>query len=140
MPFRSRPLCDPHIFRVGDAFTTNYTYFEWNINSVVKANAGDSAISYKGIPLTFCDVTSVYITGELLLWNIDFTVIMTCEQAEMFNMTAKTSFSMSFLPGRYLGTVKLANNRLDGLYKNDILVYMCVLRSCEVLLLADFGN
>ncbi|KIM40014.1 hypothetical protein M413DRAFT_190109 [Hebeloma cylindrosporum] len=121
MPFRiPKPgsLCDPHIFKVGDAFTTNYTFYEWSIDSVVKPNAGDSAISYKGIPLTFCDVTSIYADGDIRSWNIDFTVIVTCKKEDMFNVTARTSFSMGLLPGRYsplLGTVRFFN---DG--TNDI--------------------
>jgi len=98
-PFRSpKPgsLCDPHLFKVGDAFTTNYTYFEWNIDGVVKANAGDSAISYKGIPLTFCDVTSIYITGDLPSWSGEFTVIVMCKQDDMFKLTAEDVPSHEF--------------------------------------------
>ena len=128
MPYRiPKPgsLCDPHIFKVGDAFTTNYTFFEWKVDSIVKANAGDSAISYKGIPLTFCDVTSIYATGDLPSWNIDFTVIVTCKNDNMFKFTAKTTFSMSFLPGRYTGMATLFNDS-----RNDNSLYrMCVLSS-----------
>jgi hypothetical protein len=80
MPYRipePGSLCDPHIFNLGDTFTTNYTFFGWTIDSVIKANAGGSAITYEGIPLTFCDVTSIYIDGDLRSWTADFTVIMT---------------------------------------------------------------
>jgi len=104
MPFlvpKPGSLCDSHVFNVGDAFTTNYTFFEWNIDAVIKGNAGDSAIAYTGIPLTFCDVTSIYAEGELYSWSVGFTVIVTCKKDDMFTMRAKTTFSRSSLRGRY---------------------------------------
>ncbi|KAF8968029.1 hypothetical protein BDZ97DRAFT_1655514 [Flammula alnicola] len=116
MPFRiPKPgsTCDPHVFKVGDPFTTNYSFFEWNIDSIIQPNAGNSAISYTGTPLTFCDVTSIYVNGDLHSWNVDFTVVVACEQNDLFKVTAKTSFSMGLLPGRYsplLGMVRYYND------------------------------
>ncbi len=115
MPFlipKPGSTCDPYIFNVGDAFTDNYSFFQWQVDSVIQPTAGDSSIAYKGTPLTSCDVSSVYIDGNLLLWNVDFTVIMTCTDSSL-NITAKTDFSMSQLPGRYsplLGVVRYFNN------------------------------
>jgi len=134
MPFRiPKPgsLCDPHIFKVGDTFTTNYTFYEWTIDSVAKANAGDSAISYQGIPLTFCDVTSIYADGDIRSWNVDFTVIVTCTKDGMFKVTARTTFSMGLLPGRYsplLGTVRFLNDGTNDI-RGEILDGMYVLTS-----------
>ena len=42
------------VFNVGDTFTTNYTIFAWSIQSIEKANAGASGISYNGNHLTDC--------------------------------------------------------------------------------------
>ena len=115
MPFlipKPGSTCDPYLFNAGDAFTDNYSFFQWQVDSVIQPTAGDSSIAYKGTPLTSCDVTSVYIDGNLLLWNVDFTVIMTCTDSSL-NITAKTDFSMSQLPGRYsplLGLVRYFNN------------------------------
>ncbi|KAF8199661.1 hypothetical protein BJ912DRAFT_660607 [Pholiota molesta] len=44
MPFRiPKPgsTCDPYIFKVGDSFSGNYSFFEWKIDSIVKPTAGD---------------------------------------------------------------------------------------------------
>ncbi|KIK10071.1 hypothetical protein K443DRAFT_138164 [Laccaria amethystina LaAM-08-1] len=113
MPFRvSTPgtLCDPHVFNVGDPFTTNYTFFEWTIDSITRANAGNSGISYKGDTLNGCDVSSIYGDGDLRTWSVAFTVVIQCQQAILYEIRAKTSFTISFLPGIYsplLGMVKL---------------------------------
>jgi hypothetical protein len=138
MPYRiPKPgsLCDPHIFNLGDTFTTNYSFFRWSIDSVVKANAGDSAISYKGVPLTFCDVTSIYIDGDLHSWNVDFTIIVTCKHDDLFSVTAKTIFSNGVLPGRYsplLGVVRFFNDGTNDV-RGEILDGMCVPSSPEFL-------
>ena len=95
-------LCDSHVFNVGDPLTTNYSFFQWNVNSIiVQPNAGQSGILYSGTPLTFCDATTIFVDGSLISWSIDFTVISSCLHSNLFNATARTSFSMSLLPGRY---------------------------------------
>ena len=119
-------LCDGHVYNVGDPLTTNYSFFQWNIDSIIRPNAGQSGILYSGAPLTFCDVTTVYMDGSLLSWSIDFTVISSCVDSNLFNVTARTSFSMGLLPGRYsplLGVRLTKNGRedvrgaiLDGLF------------------------
>jgi len=132
MPFlRPKPgsLCDTRTYKAGEAFTTNYTIFDWTIDSVIEANAGDSVISYNGIPLTFCDVTSIYAEGDLHSWSLDFSVILTCRQDDMFRFTARTSFSVTFLPGRYAGIGKRLNDSTDGI-RDNIVYQMCVLSSC----------
>ena len=94
-------LCDGHIFNVGDPLTTNYSFFHWNIDSIIVPNAGQSGILYSGVPLTFCDVTTIFVDGSLLSWSIDFTVMSSCVDSNLFNVTSLASFSMSLLPGRY---------------------------------------
>lgn len=93
---------------------TNYSLFEWTIDSIVRPNAGQSGISYSGAPLIFCDVVSVYLDGGLLSWTLDFTVISACMVRNSFNVTARTSFSRGLLPGRYspagLGLVPMLAN------------------------------
>ena len=121
-------LCDGHIFNVGDPLTTNYTFFQWTIDSIIRPNAGQSGILYSGAPLTFCDVTTVYIDGNLLSWSMDFTVISSCIDSNLFNVTARTSFSMGLLPGRYspLLGVRLTKNGsedIGGTILNGLFVF-----------------
>ena len=109
-------LCEGRIFNVGDPFTTNYSYFQWNIDSVLVPNAGQSGILYSGDPLTFCDMTSIYVDGSLLSWSIDITVISSCVDPNLFNVTTRTSFSIGDLAGRYsplLGLQRLKNGSQD---------------------------
>ncbi|KAF8150753.1 hypothetical protein B0H34DRAFT_150986 [Crassisporium funariophilum] len=121
MPFRHHKpgtLCDRRVFNVGDSFTTDYAFFQWSIDSILKPNAGSSGILYSGVPLTFCDVTSVYVDGSMQSWSIDFTVIATCKRAGLFQLTGKTSFTMGLLAGRYsplLGLVRSANDGTDDI-------------------------
>jgi len=103
MPFRrhSGPLCDAYLFKLGDSFTTNYTFFAWSFESIIKPNAGKSGLFYTGTPLTSCDVLLIYVNGDLHTWNIDFTVVISCRTDSNFPITARTSFSKGFLPGLY---------------------------------------
>ncbi|KAF8802524.1 hypothetical protein BYT27DRAFT_7261057 [Phlegmacium glaucopus] len=117
MPFHEpKPgtLCESHVFNVGDPLTTNYSFFQWTIDSIIRPNAGESGLSYSGAPLTFCDVVSVYLDGSLLSWSIDFTVISACVDVNSFNVTARTSFSTAVLPGRYSPLLGLTRRLSDG--------------------------
>ena len=114
MPYRAPTpgtLCDPHVFNVGDPFTTNYTFFEWTIESIIQANAGISGISYEGETLNGCDVSSIYADGDLRTWSVAFTVVVECQHGNLYKINAQTSFTISWLPGRnspLLGMVKSA--------------------------------
>jgi hypothetical protein len=127
-PFhKPKPLCSAHVFNVGDPFKTNYSFFQWNVDSIIRPNAGQSGMLYSGAPLTFCDVTTVYMDASLLSWSVDFTVISSCVDSNLFNVTARTSFTMSTLPGRYapLQRVQLNNNGsedVQGIILNTLFV------------------
>ena len=127
-PFhKPRLLCSGHVFNVGDPFTTNYSFFQWNVDSIIRPNAGQSGVLYSGAPLSFCDVTTVYMDGSLLTWSMDFTVISSCVNSDLFNVTARTSFTMGLLPGRYapLQGVRLRNNGsedVQGVILNGLFV------------------
>jgi len=114
MPYRvptPGTLCDPYVFNAGDPFTTNYTFFEWTIESITRANAGNSGISYKGATLNDCDVSSIYVDADLRTWSVAFTVVVQCQHENLYEINAKTSFTISILPGIHsplLGGVKLA--------------------------------
>jgi hypothetical protein len=114
MPYRvptPGTLCDPHVFNAGDPFTTNYTFFEWTIESITGADAGNSGIYYKGDTLDDCDISTIYVNADLRTWSVAFTVVMQCQQENLYEISAKTSFTISFLPGLQLpllGVVKLA--------------------------------
>ena len=114
MPYRvptPGTLCEPHVFNAGDPFTTNYTLFQWTFQSIVRANAGNSGISYKGETLNGCDVSSIYMVGDIRSWLITFTVVVQCQHQNLFTISAKTSFTSAVLPGSnlpLLGMVDLA--------------------------------
>lgn len=118
-------LCEARVFNVGDPLTTNYSFFQWTMDSIIEANAGQSGILYSGTPLTFCDVTSIYLDGSIGSWSMDFTVISSCVDANLFNVTARASFTIGLLPGRYSpllglrqasdGTQDARGQILDGL-------------------------
>ncbi|KAJ7848641.1 hypothetical protein B0H14DRAFT_2767623 [Mycena olivaceomarginata] len=111
-------LCDSRVFNLGDTFVTNYTLFQWNIASTLRANAGDSGISYTGWTLEHCDVSSIYMHGDASTYTIDYTVILEC-RTDAYRFTARTDFSLSSLAGKYnqlLGVQRLLKNRQDGVF------------------------
>jgi hypothetical protein len=131
LPFHERKpgtICDSHVFNVGDPLTTNYSFFQWNIDSILQPTAGQSGILYSGAPLTFCDVTTIFMDGTLSSWSMDFTVISSCLDSNLFNVTVRASFSMGLLPGRYspLLGVRLLNNGSEdvrGSILNSLFVF-----------------
>jgi hypothetical protein len=131
MPFQhhSVPLCDAHLFKLGDSFITNYTFFEWSIESIIKPNAGKSGLFYTGTPLSSCDVSTIYVNGDLHTWTVDITVVISCKTDDNFPITAKTSFSQSFLPGQYrpiLATVRFDTEGVKD-FRGTVLdtMYVC---------------
>ncbi|KAF8893070.1 hypothetical protein BD779DRAFT_1508712 [Infundibulicybe gibba] len=100
--------CDSHIFNTGDAFTTNYTLFQWSIETIVRANAGTSGIEYTGSTLENCDITALYINGDIRTWTIDVTAIAGCSVMDKFEMTARTDFAITMLPGKHTPLLGLA--------------------------------
>jgi hypothetical protein len=110
-------LCAPHVFNVGDSFTTNYTLFQWSIESVNKANAGNSGVSYQGSSLEGCDIISIYLNGDMHLLTIDVTVVVACRVTGEFEVNAKTMFSMSSLPGKHsplLGVLRSGESAISA--------------------------
>ncbi|KAJ7217588.1 hypothetical protein B0H12DRAFT_1329417 [Mycena haematopus] len=106
-------LCDSRVFNLGDTFTTNYTLFQYNVASVVGANAGDSGISYTGWTLEDCDITSLYFHGDASSYTIDYTAVMEC-RSDVYSFTARTDFSLSSLAGKYnqlLGVQRLRDTQ-----------------------------
>ncbi|KAF9532598.1 hypothetical protein CPB83DRAFT_847043 [Crepidotus variabilis] len=104
MPFRkakSGTLCESRVLNIGDRFTTNYTAFEWVIQSVDLAGIPDgilSGVPYSGNLLNHCDVTMIYMNGDMARYSIQFSVVVTCKD-DYSEVTAATSFTMSSLPG-----------------------------------------
>lgn len=95
------PLCDTRVFNVGDTLTTNYTLFAWTLESITVANAGTSGLAYNGSTLTDCDVSSLFMTGDLRSWTMNFVVLISCSKNKEYDITATTRFSISSLPGSY---------------------------------------
>ncbi|KAF5326828.1 hypothetical protein D9619_004187 [Psilocybe cf. subviscida] len=102
MPYRAaKPgtLCSPHLYNVGDTFTTTNEVFAWTIQSIRTANAGSFGLSYEGDALRDCDVQGIYMTGDLRISSIEFSVMVNCTQGSKFDATATTTFKMTSLPG-----------------------------------------
>ncbi|KAH8831318.1 hypothetical protein DL96DRAFT_820177 [Flagelloscypha sp. PMI_526] len=109
-------LCDSKLFNVGDTFTTNYSIFQWQVEYIAVANVASSGFAYKGTPLDGCDVTSIYVDGDMTGWNMDVTGVMTCKPTDgSYEFTARSSYSISALAGNYhpiLGVTGVANPRV----------------------------
>ncbi|KAF8150752.1 hypothetical protein B0H34DRAFT_151036 [Crassisporium funariophilum] len=121
MPYRKPEpgtLCDTRVFNIGDAFATTYSVFEWKVQSIERPNAGISGVAYNGTTLTDCDVSAVYITGDLRTWSIDVSAVVSCKSNGKFDISATTSFTLSSLPGTQaplLGFSKSVNSNVgDG--------------------------
>ncbi|KAF8889656.1 hypothetical protein BD779DRAFT_1671769 [Infundibulicybe gibba] len=95
-------LCDSHVFNIGDAFTTNYTLFQWSVETIVRANAGDSGIAYAGSTLEDCDIAALYLNGDIRTWTLDVTAVVECDIKNKFEVTARTTFSVTSLPGKHV--------------------------------------
>ncbi|KAF8893069.1 hypothetical protein BD779DRAFT_1508709 [Infundibulicybe gibba] len=100
--------CDSHIFNIGDAFTTNYTLFQWSVETIARANAGTSGIEYTGSTLEDCDITALYVNGDIRTWTIDVTAVVGCRVMDKFEMTARTEFAITMLPGKHTPLLGLA--------------------------------
>jgi len=94
-------LCDPRVFNVGDSFTTNYSLFQWNVVAVSGADDRSSSLVYKGSTLESCDVTALYINGDVRTRTTDTVAVITCQDLDGFSLMAQTSFSMTKLAGKY---------------------------------------
>ncbi|KAF6758566.1 hypothetical protein DFP72DRAFT_844947 [Ephemerocybe angulata] len=77
---RSKPgkQCDPHVFDVRDSLVTNSSLFDWKVDAVLKANAGESGFSYKGDTLDNCDVNQITLLVDLTAWSIEGEMVMNC--------------------------------------------------------------
>ncbi|KAJ7274868.1 hypothetical protein C8J57DRAFT_1312947 [Mycena rebaudengoi] len=109
-------LCDSRVFNLGDTFTTNYTLFQYTLASINRANAGDSGVSYKGTTLDDCDITSLFVHGDMNTYSVDYTAVITCRSGD-YELTARSDFSVSSLSGKssqILGVQKSLRNRAEG--------------------------
>lgn len=129
MPYRvPKPgsLCAPHVFNVGDTFTTDNTIFAWSLQSIEKASAGASGVTYNGSVLNNCDVNGVYLTGDLRMWTVDYSVLISCRSSSgVFDVSGTTSFSISSLPGKLaplLGYQRAVNAQTDGVNTRAIIL------------------
>ena len=58
--------CDPAILSAGSIISTTNAVYLWTVDRVLKANAGRSSFLYKGTDLSYCDITSVFIDGDII--------------------------------------------------------------------------
>lgn len=131
------PLCDTHIFNVGDTLTTNYTLFAWTLGSITIPNAGDSGYASNGTTLTDCDISSLFITGDLKSWTVSFVVLISCSKHQEFDITASTRFSISSLPGEYSPLLGMARSlEAGGQGDNRAIIIDWLLQDANL----DLGN
>ncbi|KAG9016973.1 hypothetical protein FRB93_009503 [Tulasnella sp. JGI-2019a] len=94
--------CDPHIFNVGDSFTTNYTLFTWTILSVYdeapvgfnRTNLRKSSVAYNGTNLDNCDFATIRITADPSAWVATFMGTVVCN-ITYFPVVLSTTWTMN---------------------------------------------
>ena len=117
MPYKKpKPgsLCDPYLVAVGEKIATNYSIFDWNVQTIDNATAGGYGAAYKNHNLTFCDVNSIYLGVDGIKSETDVTVSVTCSNQMELAATLTSSFTLTYLPGTLtdiLGTVKAYNEQ-----------------------------
>ncbi|KAF8986800.1 hypothetical protein BDQ17DRAFT_1365727 [Cyathus striatus] len=114
MPFRAKKpetLCDSHIFNVGDVLTTNYSVFQWTVEGISKGNVGNSAMAYNGTTLEYCDISALFLNGDLRTWTMDLTPVVTCRSPTRdLEVNLKSTLSITYLQGKHVasfGTIQL---------------------------------
>ncbi|KAJ6628621.1 hypothetical protein B0H10DRAFT_1904954 [Mycena sp. CBHHK59/15] len=143
-------LCAPRLLGLGDTITTNYTLFQYSIASIDTANAGDSGFSYQAWTLDNCDITSLYVNGDLNSFIIEYTAVVSCRadayqilQGNNFEITARADWYESLLAGKYpslLGAQKASKNRRAGTYNKSMDARGSVLDSIMAVSSAEFGE
>ncbi|KAJ7431058.1 hypothetical protein B0H11DRAFT_2132556 [Mycena galericulata] len=142
-------LCDPLLLGLGDTVTTNNTLFQYTIASIDTANAGDSGVSYKGWTLDNCDITAIYVNGNVATFMVDFTAVVSCAadavqvaQGTNYEITIRADWSESLLPGQYgqlLGVQKAQKNMRSGTFNKSADAPGSVLNSITTASSADFA-
>ncbi|KAG8877769.1 hypothetical protein FRB98_006521 [Tulasnella sp. 332] len=115
------PLCDPHIFSVGDTFQTSQGAFAWNLDYLTSAlsTSGDNpsvktvntqGVEYAGTPLLSgtCLVSYLNVVADLASWTVTATARVTCIENSSFPVSASTSFVSS----AFIEKASLDANRL----------------------------
>jgi hypothetical protein len=125
-------LCDPHVFNVGDSFTTSYGIFQWTVEFIAKPNAGKSGIAYSGTTLENCDITALYLNGDMRTSTLDVAAVVSCHVQNDFDMNIRTSFSIDSLPGKHtalLGALRLPVLQYNDLFRNPVAARSSVIAS-----------
>jgi len=94
-------LCQPLFLKMGDSFVTNTSMFLWDLELVTNANHSSSGLIYKGSTLEGCDVTALYLNGNMNPPTLDVTAVTSCKDLDDFDVIAKTAFPLSVMPGTY---------------------------------------
>ncbi|KAF8068835.1 hypothetical protein FPV67DRAFT_1489900 [Lyophyllum atratum] len=137
--FADKPgsLCEEHVFNTGDSFATDYEIFQWTIESISNSTAGKPGIIYKGTDLRDCDISSLYINGDLRTQTIDVTAVVSCRD-DNFGVNARTSVSISSLPGIHspllggLRAFKNGNLSNEGNSRAAIIDQVTVMASIDI--------
>ncbi|KAF8995381.1 hypothetical protein BDQ17DRAFT_1365753 [Cyathus striatus] len=102
---------DSHIFNVGDVLTTNYSVFQWIVEGISKGNVGNSAMAYNGTTLEYCDISALFLNGDLRTWTIDLTPVVTRRSPTRdLEINLKSTLSIIYLQGKHVasfGTIQL---------------------------------
>ncbi|KAF5311430.1 hypothetical protein D9611_011619 [Ephemerocybe angulata] len=121
---RSQPgkQCAEHVFDVGDSLITNSSLFDWKVDAVFKANAGETGFSYKGGTLENCDVVQVTLFGDLNTWTVEGEILMMCKSPDsaknqnfdLVELAGVAKFGVSALPAKQTNFQRLAKNAKQG--------------------------
>ena len=111
VPGHAKPgtLCDPHVFNVGDSFTTNNSLFEWKVMVAAKGGETLASLVYTGSTLETCDITALYLNGDFRTRTTEMAIIIACEDLDGFSLIAQASFSGTSLAGKsaaLFGTIR----------------------------------
>ncbi|KAF6757304.1 hypothetical protein DFP72DRAFT_1113259 [Ephemerocybe angulata] len=119
---RSQPgkQCEAHLFNVGDSLITNSSLFDWSVDAIFKANAGDAGYSYKGNTLDNCDVTQVSVFGDLKTWTVEGEIFIYCnstaaDTGDSVELAGVAKFGVSALAARMTNFQRLAKNAAQGI-------------------------
>ncbi|KAF5342438.1 hypothetical protein D9611_001508 [Ephemerocybe angulata] len=118
---RSQPgkQCEAHLFNVGDSLITNSSLFDWSVDAIFRANAGDAGYSYKGDTMDNCDVIQVSVFGDLKTWTVEGEIFIYCnstnvDTGDSIELAAVAKFGVSALAARMTNFQRLAKNAAQG--------------------------
>lgn len=81
-------------------------WFKWfvhaSIDPILHFLSESSGLAYRGTSLEGCDITTIYVDGDIRTWTLEIVGVMTCKPADgSYEVAAKTAYTISALPGKH---------------------------------------